>query len=195
MKAGAYIKVPPREGKSTSWLELTSACYPIYQLLAVFFFTTKKLVKHPKKQNLSHIVPVKRGRELLFDPWQFADRQFADVQFADRSVRRQDSSLTGQFNDKMFRRQDSLPTRYFADRSGLPTWNFAYRGVRQQVGSLTGQLTIRRKFCTTLKIKLNETLIRKWRVKIESTLNRESVYCRCTKIFLSQRSRLMSTKK
>ena len=82
------------------------------------------------------------------------------------------SSPTGLFTDRTVHRQDSSPTGLFADRR-----------VFRQDFLLTGQKTLRMKNCTTLKLKLNITLVSQWRANIESTLNWKVVYCECQNIF------------
>ena len=62
------ITLPPREGRSTNFLQLTGSCNPIDQLLAFDLLPRFFFVKHPKKQNLLHITPVKRGKGMLFNP-------------------------------------------------------------------------------------------------------------------------------
>ena len=59
--------VPPREGKSTSWIQLTGSCNPIDQLLAFFSLYHENFGVASKETKPLHIVPVKRGKGMLFN--------------------------------------------------------------------------------------------------------------------------------
>ena len=61
------ITVPPREGKNTSWIQLTCSCNPIDQLLVFFFHVNFGKTSNETKP--PHIVPVKRSKGMLFEPF------------------------------------------------------------------------------------------------------------------------------